>query len=254
MHLKLKVAVVALAALLLVGMFAQSALATSPQVVALQLGDAAGAGYTASYGQEIDLVPTVLSAMELPKDTFSFQTYVTDSDGVQKWLDITDWEPMQLEDTNTVPPFGFRMGYDGIVALSDFSTVPLTYPAMIRCTYKPLNVNTTPISVSETETIDLVKNDSEKVTFATSGTVKHAGTKFNFHVTPNAGAGTIKVTVAKSGAKTLTYNVQTDADSNATTILKLGAKTGTYKVSAKFLGNQWGVASTTTTRNVVAAH
>jgi hypothetical protein len=254
MRLKLKVAVVALGALLLVGMFAQSAFATSPQVVALQVGDAMGSGYAASYGQEIDLIPTVLSAIERPKDTFSFQTYVTDSDGVQKWLDITDFEPIALEDTNTVPPFGFRMGYDGIVSLSDFSTMPLTYPAMIRCTYKPLGANTTPtVSVSETETIDVVKNASEKVTFSTTGTVKHAGTKFNFHVTPNAGVGTIKVTVKKSG-KTLTYNVATDADSKATTTLKLGASTGTYSVAAKFLGNQWGPASGTTTKNVVAAH
>jgi hypothetical protein len=253
MHFKLKVAVAAVAALLLAGVSVTAALATSPQKVALLLSDEMGSGYSASYGQEIDLLPTVLSSIELPGDKFTFQAYVADSDGVMKWLPISDWEPITLEDTNTVPPFGFRMGYDGIVSLSDFSDRALTYPVDIRCLYQPAGKDTTPTpSFSESETVDVIKYSSERVTFSTIGTVKAAGTRFKFHVTPVAGIGTIKVTIKKPGAATRTYNVTTDADGNASSTLKLGITKGAYAVSAKFLGNQWGDASGTAVKRVLA--
>jgi hypothetical protein len=233
--------------------------ALSPQTVALQLGESSGIGYNAAYGQAIDLLPTSLSTIERPGDVFAFEAYVTDSDGVQRWLPLQDFEAITLEDTNTVQPFGFRLGYEGSVSLSDFSSVALTYPAQIRCEYKPVDpatgksASTAPLKTySETETVNVVKNDVTKVTIATSGTIKHAGTLFKLDVSPNSGIGTVRVTVSKSGSPTLTYNVLTDQDGHATQTLKLGTKNGTYKVSARFLGNQFGAASKTAVKSVHA--
>ncbi len=260
MRLKFNAAVAAIATALLLGAIVAPAMAAlSPQTVALQLGDSTGTGYYAAYGQDINLQPTSLSTMERPGDVFAFEAYVTDSDGVQKWLPLQDFESITLEDTNTVQPFGFRLGYEGTVSLSDFSTLALTFPAQIRCEYKPVDpatgksASTTPTpTYSETETVNVVKNDVTKVTIATSGTIKHAGTVFKLHVSPNSGIGTVKVTVSKSGTKTLTYNVLTDQDGNATQTLKLGTKNGTYKVTARFMGNQFGAASKTVTKSVHA--
>jgi len=262
MRLKSNVAIATVtAALLLTTMVAPAMAALSPQTVALQLGEEAGSGYYASYGQQVDLLPTVLSSIELPGDVFAFEAFVTDSDGVQKWLPITDYESITLENTNTVQPFAFRFGYEGTVSLADFSNVALTYPAQIRVEYKPFDLvtkkseSTTPTrTYSETETLNVVRNLSEKVAISTSGTVKHAGTKFKFQVSPNAGVGTIRVTVTKHGSKTLSYNVITDVDGAASQTLKLGAAHGTYKVTAKFLGNVWGVSSATAVKNVHANH
>jgi len=260
MRLKSNAAVGAIVTALLLGAIVAPAMAAlSPQTVALQLGDSAGSGYYATHGQGIDLLPTSLSTIERPGDVFAFEAYVTDSDGVQKWLPITDFESITLEDTNTVQPFAFRLGYEGTVSLSDFSNIALTYPAMVRVQYLPVDpatgksAATTPTATySETETISLVKNVGTKVTIATSGTIKHNGTTFRLHVSANCGVGTIKVTVSKSGSPTRTYNVTTDQDGYATSTLKLGTKNGTYKVTAKFLGNQFGAASKTAVKSVHA--
>ncbi len=260
MRLKFNATVAAIVTALLLGAVVAPAMAAlSPQTVALQLGDSAGTGYYAAYGQGIDLLPTSLSTIERPGDVFAFEAYVTDSDGVQKWLPLQDFESITLEDTNTVQPFGFRLGYEGTVSLTDFSTAALTFPAQIRCEYKPVDpatgksASTTPDKTySETETVNVVKNGVTKVTIATSGTIKHAGTVFKLHVSPNCGVGTIKVTVSKSGSPTRTYNVTTDQDGYATSTLKLGTRNGTYKVTAKFLGNLFGAASKTAVKFVHA--
>jgi hypothetical protein len=260
MRLKFNVALATItAALMLAAMVAPAMAALSPQTVALQLGEEAGTGYYASYGQQVDLLPTSLSSIELPGDVFAFEAFVTDSDGVQKWLPIMDFESLTLENTNTVAPFSFRFGYEGTVSLSDYSNVALTYPAQIRVEYKPFDIltkkseSTTPTKTyTETETLNVVRNLSEKVSIYTVGTIKHAGTQFHFHVSPNAGVGTIRVTVSKSGSKTLTYNVLTNADGAATQTLKLGTAHGNYKISAKFLGSVWGVASGTAVKTVHA--
>jgi hypothetical protein len=126
--------------------------------------------------------------------------------------------------------------------------------------YKPFDpatgksASTVPGTYSETETVSAVQNLSEKVTVSTSGTVKHAGTKFKFQVSPVAGVGTIRVTISRSGSKTLTYNIAIDSEGAASTTLKLGAKLGAYKVSARFLGNTWGVGSKTAVKNIRANH
>ena len=258
MRSKFNAAMAAIVTALLLGAVVAPAMAAlSPQTVALQLGDSAGTGYYASYGQGIDLLPTSLSTMERPGDVFTFEAYVMDSDGVQKWLPLQDFEAITLEDTNTVQPFGFRLGYEGTVSLSDYSTAALTYPAQIRCEYKPVDPDTGKSTstepektYSETETVNLVKNAATRVTISTSGTVKRAGTVFKLHVSPVSGIGTVKVIVSKSGSLTRTYLVPTDQDGNATKTLKLGSKNGTYRVTARFLGNQFGAASKTATKSV----
>ena len=255
MRLKVKIAVAAAAVTLLFGMSVAPALAATPslpQQVALQIGDAAGNGYFGYYGQEIDLQPTSMTSIELPKDVFTFQAYVKDSDGLMKWLPFRDFESITLEDTNTVDPFGYRLGIDDTVSLTDGTAITPAFPYLIRAEYLPGGLETavagttTPTpSYSETESVNVFKRGSEKLAFAKSGAVKRAGTTFVFQVSANAGVGTIKVTISKSGSKTLTYNVATDANGAATATLKLGTKRGTYKVSARFLGNGFGAASKT---------
>lgn len=256
MRVEFKAAVAVAAATLLLGMSIAPAMAASaPQAVALQVGDAAGTGFYGSYGQEITLQPASMSSIELPKDVITFQAFVRDSDGVMKWLPFRDFEAITLEDTNTVLPFGFRIGVDDAVSLADGTAVTPSFPYLLRAEYLPGGSETTPTpSFSETETVNVFKNGTEKVTFSTSGSVRHAGTRFNFRVSPNAGPGTLRVTVSKAGSSALTYNVATDENGSASATLKLGSKNGTYKVSARFLGNRYGAASKTVAKNVRASH
>lgn len=223
-----------------------------------------------AYGDEVTLQPTVMSAMELPNDVFHFQILVSDVDASGTplpepvWKDLSAEFDVKVEDTNTVPAVSYSIGYDDIVTLGDGTLSVPTFPYQIRCEYKPGGASTTTgaglspfagsASYSETETVDLLKNTSTKVTISTIGTVKRAGTKFAFRVAPNCGTGIIRVTVTKSGSKTLVYNLTTSVNSYTSPTLKLGTKNGTYKVGAKFLGNTYGVASPTAVKTVRASH
>jgi hypothetical protein len=221
-----------------------------------------------AYGDEITLQPTVLSAVpELPNDVFHFQILVpndVDASGTPvgaMWKDLSAELDIKVEDTNTVQPITYLLGIDDQVVLGDGTLWTPIYPYTLRCEYKPGGSSTTtgtaysPFegskSYSETETVALLKNHSTRVTFSV-GSVKHAGTHMHFRVSPNCGPGTVRVTVTKHGSKTLTYNLATDAEGLADATLKLGTVNGTYKVSAKFLGNTYGVASPTASKNVHA--
>lgn len=281
MRLELKVAAAIAAATLLVGTYigfagtATAAVGTDPtQVVALDLlghrmDAATRAGVDATdgafvfaqgaYGEPITLQPTVLSMIERPGDKFTFQVYVQDSadptTGVRPWvwLPFRDFEAVQLEDTNTVPPFTYSLGADDQVILSDGSSVTPAFPYTIRALYQPVGLDTTPsASYTETETVYLTRNSSTRVVFKTSGTVKHAGTRFTFTVSPNCGVGPLKVWVSKAGTKTVSYRLTTDENGTASATFKLGAKTGTYKVTALFSGNTYGGASRDVSKSVRA--
>jgi hypothetical protein len=284
MRLKSKAAAIVAAVTIVLSMSVATAFAAAAaqqETVNLLVGDENGSGYAATYGGELTMAPAVMSKIELPGEKFTFQVYVQDSTtdtvtGVRqwKWMTFQDFEDIQLENTNTVAPFSYRVGMDDLTILTDGTAVspvtllttetigytPLTdstYGYLIRVEYKALDASgtansTSPKTYSETETVSVIKNDSTRVSFAKSGTVKKAGTKFNFSVSPDCGVGTIRVTIKKSGSATRTYNVMTDEDGDATATLKLGTKNGTYKVSAKFLGSLFGVASPTATKSVKA--
>jgi hypothetical protein len=293
MRLNFKVALVVAGATLVLGMSTAAAIAAvggPQQWVALDLAgskltpaervlsvDESGTPSTfnmavGAYGDEITLQPTVISSVpELPNDVFHFQILVpndVDASGTPvgpAWKDLSAELDIKVEDTNTVLPISYVLGVDDKVTLGDGTLWTPVFPYQLRCEYRPGGTSTTSTviayspfegskSYSETETVDLIKNGSTKVTFSTSGSIKHAGTKFNLHVSPDCGVGVIKVTITKPGSKTLTYNVTTDADGYASASLKLGAKNGTYKVTAKFLGNIYGVASKTASKNIRAAH
>jgi hypothetical protein len=260
MRLKHKVAVAVAAAMLLVGTSVATAVAAGPQqTVALQVGSEMGTGYVGAYGNEILLAPALMTSIELPGDKITFQAYVQDSvdasgnPGAWKWMSFRDFEDIQLEDTNTVQPFSYSIGVDDGVILTDGTVVTPAFPYSIRAEYKVGGSSTSPASFSETETVGLIKNASTRVAISTSGAIRRAGTRLKFQVSPNCGVGTVRVTISKSGSKTLTYNVTTDASGAASQTLKLGSKNGTYKVSARFLGNAYGVASKTAVKNVRAS-
>lgn len=291
MRLNSKVALVIAVAMVVLGMSTVAAIATvggPQQWVALDLAgsklspaervlsvDESGTPSTfnmavGAYGDEITLQPTVISNVpELPNDVFHFQILVpndVDASGTPvgpAWKDLSAELDVKVEDTNTVLPITYLLGVDDQVVLGDGTLWTPVFPYQLRCEYKPGGTSTTSTviayspfegskSYSETETVALIRNRSTKVALSTSGSIKHAGTKFNFHVSPNCGVGNIKVTVTKAGSKTLTYTVVTDADGYASATLKLGTKNGTYKVSAKFLGNTYGVSSSTASKNVHA--
>lgn len=268
MHLNSKVAVVIAAAVLLLGMSVATAVAAvaEQQTVALKVGQDFGTGFTGTFGSEIDLQPAVISnKAELPSDKFHFQAYVMDVDAsgtptAMTWKDFQDFEDIQLEDTNTVSAFPYRLGMDDKVILSDGSAITPPFPYLIRAEYKAFGNSTVAVGTtstaaptfSETETVTLIKNDATRVAISTSGAVKRAGTKLGFRVSANCGVGTVRVTISKAGSKTLTYNLATSENGYASGTLKLGTKNGTYKVSAKFLGNVYGVASPAAVKTVRA--
>ncbi len=182
MRLKSKFAIAIAIAALLVAVSAVAAFAAASQEsVALQVGDEMGAGFSGAYGDEVVLQPACMSKIELPGDKFHFQVYINDVDASgtpvgQVWKDFGEFEDVQIEDTNTVAPFGFRLGVDDWVILGDGSAVHPTFPYQIRCEYKP-NVagldasgtpkagsSTSPPSYSETETVNLLKNMYTKTT------------------------------------------------------------------------------------------
>jgi len=269
MRLKSKVAVAIAVAALLVAVSAVAAFAAASQEsVALKVGDEMGTGYSGAYGAEIVLQPICSSKIELPGDKFHFQVYINDVDASgtpvgQVWKDFGEFEDIQLEDTSTVAPFSYRLGIDDWVILGDGSTVHPAFPYQIRCEYKPnvagldasgtpkAGASTSPASFSETETVTLIKNLRTKVTIG-AGTVRRAGTKLSFRVSPVSGVGTVRVTVKKAGSKTLTYDLKTSENGYVSKTLKLGTKNGTYKVNAKFLGNTFGAASATAVKTLTA--
>jgi hypothetical protein len=242
---------------------AYAAVAAPQQIVALQVGDEMGNGFTGAYGDEITLQPASMTSIERPGEKFHFQVYVSDvtSQSVpvgMQWVDFRDFEDIQLEDTNTVQPFGYELGRDDAVILGDGTVVYPTPPYMIRAEYKALDSSgtansTAPKSYSETVTVSIDKNAYTRVSVSTAGGIRRAGTYFTFKVSPNSGPGTIRVTIKKSGAKNKVYNVVTDEDGFVSAKLKLGTKNGTYKVYAKFLGNAYGAASGTTVKTVRAS-
>lgn len=269
MRLKSKFAIAIAIAALLVAVSAVAAFAAASQEsVALQVGDEMGAGFSGAYGDEVVLQPACMSKIELPGDKFHFQVYINDVDASgtpvgQVWKDFGEFEDVQIEDTNTVAPFGFRLGVDDWVILGDGSAVHPTFPYQIRCEYKP-NVagldasgtpkagsSTSPPSYSETETVNLLKNMYTKTSIR-AGAVRRAGTTLSFRVSPNSGVGTIRVLVKKTGSKTLTYNLKTSENGYVSRKLKLGNKLGTYKVYAKFLGSTFGAASPTAVKTLHA--
>ncbi len=272
MRFKSKVAVALAAAALLAGAFAGAVSAyaqTVPtQSVALdvtgwQMSPADRAGYVfaeGTYGQAITLQPTVMSAIELPGDKFTYQVLVLDSPDASgtrtwTWKTFRDFEDPQLETTNTIPPFTYALGQDDQVLLSDGSSVEPVFPYQIRVDYKPGGSDSLGApSYSETETVGLIRNASTRVVIATSGTVRHSGTKFKFTVLPDSGIGTVRVTVTRKGAKALTYNLQTDDTGTVSATLKLGSANGTYEVTAKFLGNTFGATSKTASKSLKATH
>ncbi len=283
MRLNTKVAIAVAGVVLLVGATAAAAFAAasqesaaldlagsklSPEIRANGTPESAVASATppyvlaeGHYGEDITLQPTVMSKIELPGDAFTFQILVNDVDasgtllpGDPVWKNFESDINLTLEDTNTVPPVSYSLGMDDSVTLGDGSVGTPPFPYTIRVEYKPAGASTVPASDSETETVDLIKWTSTKVTMSTSGVIRHAGTTFNFTVSPDCGVGTIKVTVAKAGIKTKTVYVTTDQFGTASQVISLGSKNGTYKVTAQFLGNRYGVASKTATKNVVAAH
>lgn len=271
MRLFSKIGAVVAGVVVLLAACAMPAMAAAPQqTCALQVGAAQGTGYFGVYGDDIELVPASMSCIEHPGDKFHFQAYVSDvtSQGVpvgMVWKDFRDFEDIQLEDTNTVQPFSFGLGQDDAVILGDGSVIFPQPPYLIRCEYKPnydgaadasgnpiAGSSTSPSSLSETETVHCIKN-ATRVSIATSGAVKHAGTTLKFQVLPNSGEGTVTVSIVKKGAKTgLKYNLVTNENGLATAKLKLGSKAGTYTVSARFLGNAYGNTSKTTSKNLVA--
>ncbi len=269
MRLKSKVAVAIAVAALLVAVSAVAAFAAASQEsVALKVGDEWGTGFTTAYGGEVVLQPACISKIELPGDKFHFQVYINDVDASgtpvgMVWKDFGEFEDIQLEDTNTVGAFAFRPGIDDWVILGDGSSVHPPSPYQIRCEYRP-NVagldasgtpkggaSTDPKSYSETETVTLIKNAHTKVSMS-AGAIRRAGTTFNFSVSPNCGVGKIAVTIKKAGSAKRTYSLTTNEDGRVTKKLKLGTANGAYKVYAKFVGNKYGVSSSTVSKTVRA--
>lgn len=250
MRLNLKAAKVLVAAMLLMGVFAAAAYAAvSQQVVALQVGEDMGNGFTGTYGSEITLAPNVISDKAvLPGDKFHFQILASDvsTGGVvtpNTWVEFLDFEDIQVEDTNTVPPLTYRLGMDDKLILSNGDAFTPVFPYQVRAEYKPAGSSTAPKSYSETEVVSLIKNDRTAVKLQRTSKIRLAGTRFSFQVSPISGEGVIRVAVRKQGVKTRYYNVRTDEDGSASAKIRLGSKKGLYRVNAKFVGNTFGVAS-----------
>ncbi len=127
----------------------------------------------------------------------------------------------------------------------------MSYPAVLRATYVP---KTGTAYHSEPFRIRLVKNTKTAVKITAPASVR-AGREFIslFEVLPNSGIGKVRVTIKKvAGAGTFrkTMTLTTDEEGGIEQALKF-ATAGSYRVSAKFLGNTFGVASPTASRTIV---
>jgi hypothetical protein len=232
MRVKFTIAMAAATAALLIGAFAVPAIAAVTSV-GLQAAPVAG-----HFGDNVDLTPTVDDvASVVPGQFFNVEVF----DGAN-W--VTFGEGLTVENTGVVPVQSIMLGYD------DASVI---YPAQFRTVFLTKASGGTTIGVSAAQTVSALKYHKSTLKMAPSKTVRHAGTRVRFTVSPVSGPGDVKVTISHKGAKTQTIIVTTNEDGVAYPKLRLGSGAGSYKIKATFLGDRFAPHSKSVSKTVYAS-
>jgi hypothetical protein len=216
--------VVAIAAACAVAMIA-AVPAVAAVVASMQVSQTKG-----YYGQETMLLPSV-DTTAVPGATFTMETSKSGS----TWEMIG--ENQGIEDTGTVDPF-YHI-WDNT----------LSYPAYFRVAYrsKGTTMGQEPTAVTEPVQLSALKYLGTRVKMTGAKSAKARKTyKVAVQVSPECGEGIVKVNRYKrSGGRWVfvkSHLIETDEVGAGTLMLKPGMR-GEYLLRAKFLGNQFGVAS-----------
>ncbi|MDZ4170348.1 MAG: hypothetical protein U1E26_11950 [Coriobacteriia bacterium] len=127
----------------------------------------------------------------------------------------------------------------------------LTYPAVMRAVYIPVASSPNASATSEIFSLRMSRNTRTAVSISTPSAIrKNKSFSTTFMVAPISGVGKVAVKVkSASGSYSKSMTLTTDDLGNAATTLKL-PRAGRYTISAKFLGNTFGVASPMKSRTI----
>lgn len=227
------------AAIVLVVLMAASAFANTIPTVTLSIGPTA-----ATYAHDVVITPSIVGTVTIPGDGITLQTW---SSAESTWTAFG--EGLKVEDTGTVCPQWVSV---------DETFLPWFYsgawhPALFRAIFKPVSrgADTSgtawpapPSVTSNTASLSIVKVKTVKTKISFPKRVKH-GHKgaFYAYTSPSVGIGTMRYTITRKGSRTVTVNATTDDAEGSTVAMLKFSKKGTYKVSARWLGNPFGAAS-----------
>jgi hypothetical protein len=227
-----KTAVVAVSAIAAVLAVAIAAYAGAGTLRGTLTASPSGSGH---YGDELTISPS-MNTTGYPGDTVDLQ-YLAADNTWQKY-----GESLSLEETTDPNPV---TGLTTIGPLQFVLDGSLDYPAVVRAVFVP-KASAEGTCASDPIWIRAYKN-ARTSTFVSGPSVVKANVNAEYlgTVAPVSGAGKMRVTVQRlpSGAKQ-TYTVETDESGIAAFNFKHGLK-GRYRIWMKFLGNQFGAASST---------
>lgn len=191
-----------------------------------------------TYGTEIVVRPSIDNTVSVGDKIDLFVLDATDT-----WTKYGEGQVVQSNETTGAAP-EIEPLYLGI----DES---LSYPAVMRAVYTPVAGSPNASATSEVFTLRMSRINRTAVSItAPSALRKSKPFSTTFMVTPISGVGKVAVKVkSASGSYSKSMTLTTDDLGNAATTLKL-PKAGRYTISAKFLGNTFGVASSTKTKTI----
>ncbi len=190
------------------------------------------------YGTEVTIQPSITGTVTVGD---KIDLYVLDAD--DDWVKYGEGQMVEANEETGAAPV--------IEPLFIHLDESLTYPAVMRAQYIP---KTGSSYVSEPFTLRITKNTRTQVKISAPAAVRcNADFTSVLEVVPNSGIGRVRLTIKKIAgpgtAFTRTVTLTTDEEGGVEYTTKLPAA-GRYSMTAKFLGNTFGVPSANAVRTI----
>ena len=226
-------AVCALAAVLAMAVAAYAGVATFQ-------GSLSVTPLTGHYGDELTISPS-MTKIGYPGDSVDLQYLASDN----TWVKYG--ESLSVEET-TQPDAA--TGKTVIGPLSFIVDESLQYPAVVRAVFTAKK-SAEGTCASDPVWVRVDRNPSTRVSISAPASVTRGKSQVvTGTVEPVSGVGTVRVTIKRGGVTVKTLDVLTDDAGIAVFSFKQSVK-GRYSISEKFLGNQFGAASGTSSKTIV---